>query len=255
MRMAEIRVSRLRRIPVFLVLGDMPTELVFNDYILLPDVSYGKIERKKVGITIMGPTERLLHRLGFKYMISLMIKDKSRFISLFRREVDDVLSTIGQLKNLDFIMISDDAAWYGGPLYPKWFIKGPYLEAHRQIAEKIRSVGSQAFLHADGNYGEYFRELSSIWDVLHPLDIYPRGSYIEFKEWVDRALSLKEIIESKIASGIPLELCNTKLVAEATIYFLLRWKEEGIILSNFHPPMCRINIVKMFRELRRLGLS
>ncbi len=252
--MAETKVSGLKGIPIFLILGDLSTELVFNDYILLPDVPYRKMICKKVGITVIGPTERLLYKLGFKDMISLMIKDKSRFVSLFRKEVDDVLSAIRQMKNLDFIMISDDAAWYGGPLYPKWFIEGPYLEAHRQIAEEIRSAGSQAFLHADGNYGGYFRELSSIWDVLHPLDVYPRGSYTEFKEWVDRALSLREIIESKIASGIPLELCNTRLVAEAVSYFLLRWKED-IILSNFHPPVCKINIVEMFRELSHLGLS
>jgi len=48
-----------------------------------------------------------------------------------------------------------------------------YMEGHGIMADEIRSLGAEAFLHADSNYRDHFTELGRIWDLIHPLDVHP----------------------------------------------------------------------------------
>ncbi len=201
-------------------------EARFSDYVL----SRGELRGKRKGISLEGPTERLLDRFGYVRLARLTVKEKETVRRSFWEELEGVMRSIREIE-ADFIMLTDDAA------------------SHQMIAEEIGSGGAEAFLHADGNYGEYFSSLGRIWDALHPLDIYPRGNIEEYRIWLRRLSNLRHEPECRIATGLPLEMGNEELILTAVREFLRLHGDDGIILPNFHPPLGDLNLELLLEGL------
>lgn len=209
-----------------------------SDYILSDTPP---MDDRKWGISFIGPSERILLSLGLPEMARLSVLDRKKLREIYKGYLNSLLREISSLKTVPyFIMVADDCASYGGPLMPKWYME-LYLEGHRMLADEIRSSGAKAFLHADGNYRDYFRELGMIWDLIHPLDVYPRGDMGDFIMWIRVVRKLRSQIEGEVATGIPLELGDERLIIKAVEKFL----REGIrdlVLSNFHPPLTDLDV-------------
>ncbi len=236
------------RIPILLILGNEYLETKYGDYVLTSREMRGK----KRGVVIKGPTERLTDEFGTINFIKYAVRDRSTVKKEFNRKLGEVMDYIERIgrEHPDFMFITDDAASYGGPLFPRWYMEELYIPSHRTISNEIRTLGAEAFLHADGDYGPYFKNLSSIWDALHPLDIYPRGSLQEYETWLNRLMRIRKDLKCRIATGIALELGN-----EADILTAVRWLigthgEEGLILSNYHPPLSKLDLESLLEGLR-----
>lgn len=232
------------KIPLMLILRSEELEAKFSDYVL----SIGELRGKKRGVPLKGPTERLLDKFGYVRLAKLTVKEKETVRKSFWEELEDVMRSIREIE-ADFIMLMDDAASYEGPIFPRWFMEELYIPSHQVIAEEIRSRKAEAFLHADGNYGEYFSSLGRIWDALHPLDIYPRGNIEEYHIWLRRLSNLRHELECRIATGLPLEIGNEKLILTAAREFLRSHGDDGVILSNFHPPLGDLNLELLLEGL------
>ncbi len=237
------------RLPLLLILGNEDLEIEYGDYIL----ASREIRGKKRGITIKGPTERLAEEFGIINFIKYAIRDRDTVRKIFNRKLGRVIDDIGRMggrEHPDFIFITDDAASYGGPLLPRWYMEELYIPSHRSISDEIRTLGAEAFLHADGDYGSYFKNLSSIWDVLHPLDIYPRGSLQEYETWLNRLMRIRKDLRCSIATGIPLELGNESDILTAVKQLIRTHGEEGLILSNYHPPLSKLDLDPLLEGIR-----
>ncbi len=221
-----------------------------GDYVL----SKGPLTDKRWGVSVTGPTELLLRNMGLRALARLSVWERDALKRIHEKALDSVLSFIRSLNPVpDFVLVADDCASYEGPLLPRWYIEELYLSSHELLAEEIRSVGAAAFLHADGNYGSYFREIGRIWDLVHPLDIHPRGDLTDYMSWLKAAAKIRSKIGSTIATGIAFELGSEELIVRA-VKELLKRDVGDIVLSNFHPPMTRLD-VRMLVGMIRDALS
>ncbi len=228
-------------VPLLLILNKKDLEIKYSDYI----IASRKIEGKRIGLAIKGPTERLIDRLGLLTLAKYAVNDKNTVEGAFNRELASILREISEIRrerHLDFILITDDAASYGGPLLPKWYMEELYIPSHEKISKEIRRLGAEAFLHSDGDYGPYFEYLGATWDALHPLDIYPRGSLQEYRAWLNRLMRIRRSIECRIATGIPLEMNDEEEIVAAVELLVNTHGREGLILSNYHPPISELDL-------------
>ncbi len=217
-----------------------------GDYVL----SDGPIPHKKWGISVTGPTEFLLREMGLKTLAGLAIRRREMLRKLHENALNKVLGVIRSLDTVpDFVLVADDCASYEGPLLPRWYLEEVYLRSHDLLADEIRSMGAEAFLHADGNYGPYFREMGRIWDLIHPLDVHPRGDLADYRNWLRLAAKIRPSIRSKVATGIAFELGSEELIVKAVREFLELGMED-VVLSNFHPPLMELNVGRIVGMIR-----
>ena len=218
-----------------------------GDYVL----SAGPLTDKRWGVSVTGPTELLLRKMGLRILAKLSVWDRDTLKRLHEKALDGVLSFIRSLNPVpDFVLVADDCASYEGPLLPKWYIEEIYLSSHESLVEEIRSIGAAAFLHADGNYGPYFGEIGRMWDLIHPLDVHPRGDLTDYMSWLRAAAKIRSKIGSTVATGIAFELGSEELIVRA-VKELLKWDVGDIVLSNFHPPLSGLDVrvlVGMIRD-------
>ncbi len=234
--------------PEIFLIGVNGEESNLSDYIL----SDGPIshKNKKWGISVTGPTELLLREMGLWTLARLAVRRSEKLKKLHENALDQVLETIRSLDAIpDFVLVADDCATYEGPLLPKWYLEDVYLVSHELLTDEIRSIGAEAFLHADGNYGSYFREIGRVWDLVHPLDVYPRGDLTDYRNWLRLAAKIRPIIGGKVATGIAFELGSEELILKAVREFLEIGMED-VVLSNFHPPLKELNVRRIVEMIR-----
>ncbi len=218
-----------------------------GDYV----ISERPVTGAKWGVSLPGPSEILMGRMGLASMARMAVLDRGSMRRIHEEALDLVLRSIRALDPVpNFVLITDDCATYSGPLMPRWYMEELYLTSHAVIAEEVRARGSSPFLHADGNYGPLFRELGRTWDLLHPLDVHPRGDPDDYATWMRVVRKIRPQIESRIATGLALELGDEDLVVRAAMEFL-GMGLQGVVLSNFHPPLTRLDMGSI---LGRLGL-
>ncbi len=231
--------------PVFLI-GVGKGEEMLGDYVL----SESPLPGRKWGVSLTGPTELLLRKMGLRTLARLSVGDREATRKLHEMTLDRILATIRSLNPVpDFVLIADDCASYDGPLLPKWYMEELYLGSHESLVDEIRSIGSAAFLHADGNYGPYFEEMGSAWDLIHPLDVHPRGDLADYRSWLRAVAKLRSKIKSMIATGIAFELNNEELIVRAVKEFL-ELDLRDIVLSNFHPPLKELDVRMVLGMIR-----
>ncbi len=154
--------------PLLLILNREDLETKYDDYILISM----RMQGKKTGMAIKGSTERLMDKLGLLILARYSVHDRNINEELFDQELINILEEVDKIEKkialtsylLPMILhsIKNPSSLNG--------IWKNYISSHKKISDKIKQLGAEAFLHANGDYGPYFNDLDAIWDVLHPLD-------------------------------------------------------------------------------------
>ncbi|RLE57168.1 MAG: hypothetical protein DRJ40_02285 [Thermoprotei archaeon] len=191
---------------------------------------------------------QIYHRFDFALYLKLRYSEATKIYDRIASYILELVKACAELDIVDAVRIADDVCWYGGTLYNWDFVRDKYLYWHRLFANAIKRRGKYAILHTDGDItrNNLVRELASIYDALHPLDLCPKSTVDAAYRWVGRIIEVRKLLSdlskrTVFFTGLPIDLIfnDSIVVSELTKlveYFLKMHGKRDLVIATTHRP-------------------